>query len=190
MNANSFNLPLEIKNSIDCFTVFYNKNFPKRSLQFSFLNSTCEIEGKIGGKNYTFVVNTPQAAILLLYNEPTLLLNGITPSDIISKLKITQEDLKTLIPPLLGSRIIIKTPENNNFKLNPKFGANSKRIKVINNPKAEDLIRKEKIEDDRAFTIEANIVRIMKSEKRLSHNDLINKLLEQLEIFKVKIHVK
>ena len=48
----------------------------------------------------------------------------------------------------------------------------------------------EKIEDDRSHAIEATIVRVMKGAQRLHHNDLVSKVLTQLENFKIQINVK
>jgi len=47
----------------------------------------------------------------------------------------------------------------------------------------------DKIEDDRSAAIEATIIRIMKSTQRIHHNELIKRVLEQLENFKIQIQV-
>jgi hypothetical protein len=102
---------------------------------------------------------------------------------IITKLIIKNSNSNT------GSKITISAFSDDKYQLNPKFQHNTKKIKVVSLPKEDEVIKKEKIEDDRSFAIEATIVRVMKSAQRMHHNELINKVLNQLENFKVKIHM-
>jgi hypothetical protein len=194
-------LPTALENAISAFTYFYNANLPKRILQWSFVYSICEVEGKIGNKTYLFIVNTFQAMILLFFNHHKY--NDLSCQDFISLLGcgLTYEGIKSYLNPLIANKLILKNTTSNSiansnfeqqietFRLNSKFISNNRKIKMINTAKNKDLIKKEKIEDDRSASIEANIVRIMKSQKRILHNDLINKVLQQLETFKVKINV-
>lgn len=55
--------------------------------------------------------------------------------------------------------------------------------------KGKNLLNIEKIEDDRSHAIEATIVRVMKGSKKLHHNELVTKVLTQLENFKIQISV-
>ena len=82
-----------------------------------------------------------------------------------------------------------KKEEGNESKyyLNEKFSNDGKRIKIVNPLKNEEIVKKEKIEDDRSMAIDGTIIRIMKSKQKLEHNELIKMVLESLDRFKVKI---
>jgi hypothetical protein len=170
--------------------MYYNIVSPKRLLKWSFQCSTVEIDAKFSNKTYSLVVNAIQAVILLLFNDfnetevsfrKILDLSGI----------LTEKELRNNIQPLLACKILIKCDGSEDLiKLNNKFLHSNRRIKLITPQKNDDIIRKEKIEEDRSWAIEATIVRIMKSEKRLNHNELIKRVLEQMEHFKIQIHVK
>jgi hypothetical protein len=82
------------------------------------------------------------------------------------------------------------------IKLNHNFQNINRRLKLATHGKIEEIIKKgqfklksEKIEDDRSHAIEATIVRVMKGAQKLHHNDLVNKVLTQLENFKIQISV-
>jgi len=82
------------------------------------------------------------------------------------------------------------------IKVNLSFQNNNRRLKLVTLGKNEDIVKKgkfililEKIEDDRSHAIEAALVRIMKGSQRLQHNELVNKVLTQLENYKIQISV-
>lgn len=189
LNVNRCNIPYPIQQAIDSFYQFYNQYFPKRILQWCFHDSIAEIQGHFQqqniNKSYIFIVNTFQAVILLYFN--IIKYNEVTFEQLQSYCQMTDNDLKQSLITLITSKLIVKT--NTGYILNNKLNYASKRLKLVNIPKNEDIIRKEKIEDDRSFAIEATIVRVMKSTQRIHHNELINRILQQLENFKVKISV-
>lgn len=212
LNINKLKLPEKIENCKNNFINFYNNKFQKRALFWTYFDSLTELEFKINKNVYILVLNTFQAAILLSFNLKDK--ESLNFKEIQSKLEIKDEDLKANLQNLILAKLIVKITNNeiinqleannnsfNNNKLlisaysedkyfiNLKFKNNTKKLKIVSLPKNEDIIRKEKIEDDRSFAIEATIVRIMKSVQRIHHNELINKILNQLENFKVKIHM-
>lgn len=162
------------------------------------------MDAKLNGKIYTITVNTIQAAILLIFN--IFKENEVSLQEISQSIGIPNDkELKLLLIPLLTSRIIIKaneinsinnTPSSQNtlssddkIKLNQKFTFNSRKIKINYVQKNDEIIRKEKIEDDRSVAVEANIIRIMKSTQRIHHNELVKKVLDQLDNFRVQIQI-
>lgn len=185
-------IPKEIQQSTDLFQNFYIKSHPKKLLKWSYLSSMAEIEGKMESRNYLFVVNCIQAVILLQFNE--FRENEVNLNLICSRVGIdSDKELKTYLLPLITSKLLLKCEGNESgdfIKLNKKFSFNSMRVKITSNPRNDEIIKKEKIEDDRSWAIEATIVRIMKSTQRLHHNDLVKRILDQMEHFKVQIHVK
>lgn len=188
LNLNKCAIPNGIQQAIDIFTVFYNQNFPKRLLQWCFQGSIAEVETNLFDKSYTLIVNTFQAVVLLSFNS--FRYNNVTISQIQSACNMKEEEVKAAVVTLSSPsvRVILKISENT-YSLNSKFNFMSKRLKVVSLPKNEDIIRKEKIEDDRSYAVEATIVRVMKTNQRIHHNDLVNKVLQQLDQFQVKISV-
>jgi hypothetical protein len=192
LNVTKINIPEEIQSIVNNFLLFYNKTFQKRVLQWSFANSYAEVDGKIENKIYTFICNALQAVILISFNKTRS--RCVTKNELMEQTGIFDEkDLMSAMEPLFSSRILIKNAidGNNNMEvtLNQKFNFNSKRVKIVNIPKNDELIKKDKIEDDRTNAIDGTIVRNMKFTQRIHHNELIKRVLEQLEKFKIQIIV-
>lgn len=143
-----------------------------------------ELEGQFD-KKYLFSLNFIQGLILLSFNKKTS--NSL--GNLIESTGVSNEkELRNFLNPLIYSKILIKN-DSDIFVLNSNFNFNSKKVKVLSVPKNEDFCRKEKIEDDRAWVIEAVIIRILKKEKKLHHNELIRQVIEQMEMFKIQIQV-
>jgi cullin 1 len=191
LNINAIALPSALKIQMDNFNGYYVNTFKNRTLQFSFPYSIVEIDYKIdSSKIYTLFMNTIQASIIInVFNE--IKYKEISFEEILEITKGDIEDIKSALQSLSNANIklLLKSDEGK-FKLNAGFTSNTKRIKIINSVKKEEIIKKEKIEDDRSHAIEAAIVRIMKGSQRLHHNILIENILTQLENFKVKVQVK
>ena len=61
-----------------------------------------------------------------------------------------------------------------------------KKVKILQ-PNIEETYIKEKVQSDRNLAIEAAVVRIMKSRKKLSHNDLVKEVLIIMSLFKPQV---
>jgi cullin 1 len=88
-------------------------------------------------------------------------------------------------------RVLIKTPSESkkidenvdHFKVDSGFQSKIRKIRI---PMAslEESHNPQRVEEDRGMAIEACIVRIMKSRKRLNHNLLVSEVVGQLRHFK------
>ena len=67
--------------------------------------------------------------------------------------------------------------EGDAFSLNSEFQSASKRI-IIPVPHVEETYSKEKVSEDRSHAIEACIVRVMKSRKKLEHTQLQQEVMK------------
>jgi len=128
---------------------------------------------------YTLQASTYQMAILLQYNAA----DAVTMDELVATLSASRETLAPVMAVLCKTKLVIASGET--FKLNPDF--KNKKLKVnINMPiKSEQKAESEKvhadIEEDRKMVIQACIVRLMKTRKRMKHNDLLTESLEQLK---------
>jgi cullin 1 len=86
-------------------------------------------------------------------------------------------------------KVIAKNPstskitDKDSFTVNKKFKSPNKKVKI---PMAslDANANTKKVEEDRSITIDAALVRIMKSRKTLDHQTLIAEVLSQLHFFK------
>ena len=62
--------------------------------------------------------------------------------------------------------------ENDVIIVNDGYHSQHKRV-VLPTPVLEEAYKKEIVQEDRSIAIEASIVRIMKSRKKLDHNSLV-----------------
>jgi hypothetical protein len=178
-------LPKVIEKSIKRINEFYNSFNSKKVLKFSFFKSTCEIEGKFD-KLYIFNFNAVQAVILLTFNYFGY--TDVTLKEIMTRTGITDEkDLVTNLAGLFNSNLLIK--KDALVALNKNYKNDTLNVKPTEVMNEEKFIKKEKIEDDRSAAIEATIVRVMKIEKKLNHSDLINKVMEKMEQFRIQVLV-
>ena len=153
-----------------------------------------------GKTTYDLNVTPLQAVILKMFSD----FEGIyTFEEIVSKLNVSHKDpsqAKSIVKKILHSlscgkyKVLTKDPKsksittNDKFKVNSKFKTKQKRLRI---PMAslEKSHNSRKVENNRQYTIEASLVRIMKSRSELKHNDLIAECVKQLNFFKPKMKV-
>lgn len=130
-----------------------------------------------------------QSIVLLLFND----VGEMTTDDIEKATKIEREVLhRTLQSLSLGKfKIVTKTPhtravgENDKWQLNEAFTHGLYRI-VVNSIQATETVEEstattEKVFEDRIWQIDAALVRIMKSKKRASMQQIVVALFEAVQ---------
>lgn len=172
-------IPREIKNCMDVYKQYYMSKFSGRQLHWRMHLGFAEIRARIGQngtKRYELSVSTYQMCILMLFNDNPRL----TYHDLLQKIQISEQDMKSHLIPLCQFKILAKNPQGKDFKMedfyqvNFQFHNNSVKVKVpiVHSKKAaaeEANEIQERVDDDRKHMIEAVIVKIMKTRKRLSH---------------------
>ena len=185
-NNEQLRLPSELEKCCDRFRMFYMAEHQGRKLNWLPHLSKGEIvthftkDHKSGkAMSYTLQASTHQMAILLHFNDAT----SVTLEELVASLQISQEQLSGVLGVLLKTKLI--TLSGTTYTLNNAF--KNKKIKVnINMPikseaKAESENVHKTIEEDRKLIIQACIVRIMKTRKRMKHNELITTSIDQLK---------
>jgi len=162
--------------SADLNAVFYNK----------------KEGGAVNPKRHIIQVSSYQMCILLFFNKK----EKVTFEEISHETGIPEKDLVRALQSLAcgkaTQRILVKEPKckemgpNHLFYVNDQFSSKFHRVKIqtVTSKGEMDPERKEtrqKVDEDRKHEIEAAIVRIMKARKKLSHNSLVNEVIEQLK---------
>eukprot|EP01018_Ginkgo_biloba_P007037 Gb_00939 [translate_table: standard] len=178
------NLPMEMVRCVEVFKEFYQTRTKHRKLTWIYSLGTCNINGKFDVRPIELIVTTYQAAALLLFNAS----ENLSYVDIKSQLNLTDEDVVRLLHSLACAKhkILLKEPNTktvvptDNFEFNPKFTDKMRRIKIPLPPVDEKKKVIEDVDKDRRYAIDASIVRIMKSRKVLTHQQLVSECVEQL----------
>ncbi|KAK8767527.1 hypothetical protein V5799_005688 [Amblyomma americanum] len=168
---------------VDMRAVFYPPGEPSAS-------SALPIQPS-GPRKYVILVSTYQMCVLMLFNSR----DKITYEDIASETGIPETNLVNALESLTvgkaARRILVKEPPTNDFGPGHVFAVNETFTSDLNKVKVHMAAKKgvdskgnesatRNVVEDRRFVTDAAIVRIMKSEQRLSLSELLTKLTELL----------
>jgi len=180
-------LPQEMVNGVEVFKEWYETRTKHRKLTWIYALGQCMLVGKFTPKTIELQVSTFQAAALLLFNND----EQLSFAEIKERLNLPVEDLVRILHSLSCAKykILLKNPgeeqnktinERDVFKFNQKFTDKFKRIKVPVPPVDEKKKVIEDVDKDRRYSIDAAIVRTMKSRKVLVHQQLVLEVVQQL----------
>lgn len=176
-------LPPQIKECMSVYKQYYMTKFTGRQLHWKLNQGQAEIRARIGNngaKKYEMTVSTYQMCILVLFNERS----KVNYHELLQSLNVSDQDLKSHLIPLCQFKILQKNPIGKEFRMDDTFTVNLNyhnnfiRIKVpVMHSKAqknaEQADLSSKVEDDRKHIIDATIVKVMKSRKKIDHTSLI-----------------
>jgi len=178
--------------SADLNAIFYGTRRPDNELSTN-LTSAANTHRQSTERKHIIQVSTYQMCVLLLFNTH----EKLTFEDIQSETDIPEKDLIRALQSLaLGKpsqRVLLKTPKCKEIELNHEFCVNEFFTSKLHRVKIQTVAakgetepeRKEtrtKVDEDRKHEIEAAIVRVMKSRKKMTHNTLVLEVVEQLRI--------
>lgn len=134
--AIDLDLPEEMEQGVQIFRDFYTHTTQNRKLTWMYILGSCTVKARYSKKTYDFILNTLQAAILLIFNQSEN--EEMTYKDIKRTLSLQDEDAtKTLYSLACGRfKILLKTPEekqikeNDSFRVNTEFQEKMIRIRV------------------------------------------------------------
>eukprot|EP00051_Salpingoeca_urceolata_P005689 m.75917 g.75917 ORF g.75917 m.75917 type:complete len:741 (-) comp14498_c0_seq1:51-2273(-) len=183
------NLPPEMGQVQEVFKAFYCAQHPHRRLHWQNSLGHCLVQALFPLGKKDLQVSVFQTVVLMLFNGAKVL----PFSDIASATGIETAELKRTLQSLACGkvRVLLKAPKGkevdntDKFAVNEKFSSSHKRIKInqiqMKETAEENAATTERVFLDRGFVIDAAIVRIMKTRKKLRHNLLITELYEQLK---------
>ncbi|KAF2870494.1 Cullin [Massariosphaeria phaeospora] len=187
-----FTPPQDIVQTYERFSRFYNHKHQGRKL--TWLWQLCKGEMKanyckvVGSKvSPSFQVSTYQMAILLLFND----YETVSYDEIAEGTKLSKETLDPSIGVFIKAKVLLAQPDGakpesgTSYKLN--HGFKTKKMKVNLNigikseqkQEAEDTHKT--IEEDRKLLMQSAIVRIMKSRKKMKHQQLVSETIQQIK---------
>lgn len=189
------NLPPSMAQYIEDYTEFHKKENNSLKLTYAHTVGTCEIKMFFQKKNYILSMTPIQAIIVLLFDQE----KSYTYIEVLELSGLSKPVLNQVLGSLCFSKkkLLKKTPVSKKFKDEDilEFNSNfrSKLIKIkfpsINLKKTKKI--KEKVSINRDNTIEATIVRIIKTKKIMEHSKLIPEVANQIRIFQPSIkHIK
>uniref|UniRef100_A0A8C1XZS6 Cullin 3a n=1 Tax=Cyprinus carpio TaxID=7962 RepID=A0A8C1XZS6_CYPCA len=140
-------------------------------------------------RKHILQVSTFQMTILMLFNNR----EKFTFEEIQQETDIPERELVRALQSLAcgkpTQRVLTKEPKSkeiesgHSFTVNDQFTSKLHRVKIqtgIVLPQGERKETRQKVDDDRKHEIEAAIVRIMKSRKKMQHNVLVAEVTQQL----------
>ncbi|TVU20870.1 hypothetical protein EJB05_30471 [Eragrostis curvula] len=182
--TSEINLPSEMVHCVEAYKDFHNDEWKNRKLNWIYSLGNCNVLGLFEPKKIELIVTTYQAALLLLFNDS----DRLSYSEIVTQLKLTDDDTVRVLHSLSCAKykILNKEPSNRTispsdvFEFNSKFTDKMRRIKVQLPPSDEKKKVIDDVNKDRRFAIDASLVRIMKSRKVSTHQNLVAECVEQL----------
>mmetsp|Transcript_25604 Transcript_25604/g.44718 ORF Transcript_25604/g.44718 Transcript_25604/m.44718 type:complete len:732 (+) Transcript_25604:6105-8300(+) len=184
-------VPQKMVQCMAVFEEFYKSNKNRRLLKWIHSLGTVVVTGRFsGGKHFDFVCSTYQAAVLCMFNTSRVL----TFEEICSTMNADPDTCRKVLRTLVTQkyRILAKDPPSKQFNNEDRFTAvenfesNLHRIKLPL-PLREEVQAAEKAKEDRSNTIDASVVRIMKTRRTMTHLNLIQEVLQQLTLFRPEV---
>lgn len=191
-------LPAEEMRAVNVYAEFYIHRHSGRKLMWINNLGTCEIRAHFGAKRYELTTNTYQMIILLLFNANDSLSYG----EIKLQTGLQDYELRRHLFSLSGARHTLLTKSSTGkevlpediFRWNAEFRAPTIKIKlptpltrldadiVSQDPKQdEESLTRGEVEAARGHLVEAAIVRVMKTRRRLAHALLVAEVTTHLQ---------
>ena len=183
------NIPQNVAKSLSRFETHYNSKHSGRKLVFKHALAHCQLRARFTRAPKELVVSGFQAIALLLFNEipPT---HHLTYAHLLAGTGLSDPELKRTLQSLACAkyRVLTKHPrsrevsESDTFTFNASFVDPKMRIKInqiqLKETLAENKETHQRVAMDRHYETQAAIVRIMKSRKRISGNELVVEVIK------------
>jgi cullin 3 len=185
-----------IANNFQKFKNFYSLIHNKRTLKWSGDDCAAEITARFGSKKYILKTSFYQMCILLLFNDT----DTMTFNEILESISINKNIVMLHLVSMATSKCRIFTKSTKGavikhdtvFTINEKFKSKMRSVKIPiisarSFKKTDDTVKH--LSKERGYTIDATIVRIMKSRKTLDYQSLMAEIIKQISLFKPEIRI-
>lgn len=181
-----FNLPLPLDKCIQDFSVYYYLKYTNRFIAFAPQLSWGELKMNLNKKKYSVIVSSYQICILMLFNS-----SPSYETESISKItNVPLNEIEEHVYPLMKNKILLYDKDKKIIKLNTDFDCDDCKINLnykVKEKQNEAGQKEEKevshfILEDRKHQVDANIIHILKTNKKMKFEDLrlslVNKVNE------------
>ena len=144
--------------------------------------STAEVQTSFQNRSYSLLVSGIQAFALLCFNRS----DGILSSELAKTLGVEREVLDANLAPLVSKNILLTasvegSSDDARYEINTTFGAKHRRIHIptaSQGPRGSRVIQgtNEIAQYDKVYLVDCALVRTMKTNKKITHNELISKV--------------
>jgi cullin 1 len=177
-------LPNEMADGVNAFKEFYDRDSKNRRLVWVYALGTVLMKANFKARAIELNISTIQAATLVQFNDN----DELSFTEIKERLNIVEEDVGRVLHSLSCAKynILVKEPNTkvvlatDKFRFNAGFTSKMTRIKVPVPPIDDKKKVVEDVDKDRRYSIDAAIVRTMKSRKTLQYQQLIMEVVQQL----------
>ena len=184
-------LPKEVLRLQELFSQFYLNKHSGRKLLWQNALATCVLKATLQRGRKEFAVSGYQASVLLLFNEAeTLSLEQLGAMSRLPERELRQTLASLSLGDQPASRVLLKDPRNKKiadgdvFRVDANYRSPLFRVKInavqLRDTKEDEKKVLGKVFEDRQYAVDALIVRIMKSRKTLTHNQLMADVFTQI----------
>ncbi|PVU85640.1 hypothetical protein BB560_006956 [Smittium megazygosporum] len=203
-SSENFNLPEDLSSLAKKYESFYTQRNQGRKLHWLYQHSKVEVSITLPSPKsnprytYTFIVSTFQYTILSMFNKASA---GLKYEEILETTKLSKNIVDSALEIFLKARLILITSSNTKpqntrasrpvfepgmtFALNVNFKSNRLKINLnvpLRSEKKNESVQAHKaVSVNHQMSIQASIVRVMKTRKVATHNVLVNEVINQLE---------
>ncbi|KAL7721376.1 Cullin-2 [Entamoeba marina] len=173
-----FQLPTQLNELHNLFGLWYGRQHQKRKLQWLHQYSRGKVKANHLPRLYNFFGSAYQLSVLVLFNTK----DEYTVDEIFAAIQSTMDIVKSVVASLVNIGLL--EVNDNKYLLSNRFKAHKSKV-VLPIPKPIQIQQETKEEEkeinaQRVGLIEANIVRFMKRNRRMVHNELIQAVVTSL----------
>ncbi|KAI7880098.1 cullin 4 [Lichtheimia hyalospora FSU 10163] len=185
------NLPSEFADVERRYQEFYNTKFSGRKLTWQNSLSVCDVTANYPNGTKELTLTLLQTVIVLLFNDPAMESLGFR--DILESTNLDELELRRTLKSLAcgDHKLLRKSPDTEDvddtdiFFYNHDYTTSLQRIRM-NTEKLKEVIDSNAnvprtVLTDRENQVDAVIVRIMKSKRRLVHGALLSDVMRQIQ---------
>ncbi|OWZ23265.1 Cullin family protein [Phytophthora megakarya] len=175
-------LPPAMETHTNLFTQFYTGRSTGRMLLWIHHLSFGMIQSHCFDKRYEFLLSFYQMLILLQLNTAT----EMRRSDIVQLTNIPEQDCIHHLASLVKTKVLKSSGDDANMSYSINFGFTSRKLRIsavpnspVESPKAVKTPTRE-VEEDRKMSLQAAIVRVLKTRRDIHQTQLIHEVAEML----------
>ncbi|ETV98409.1 hypothetical protein H310_08576 [Aphanomyces invadans] len=179
-------LPAVWFDELELFAKFYGTQSTGRRLHWVHHMSHGIVRVAVAGRRFDLHATYHQMALLLLFNE----CDSATMDDLMAKTSWTKLDIQHHMQPLVKVKLFAlclnETSDVHAYSFNTAFTSKRSHLTVLpkytqlSRPKAKSAAPSREVVEDRKMTMQAAIVRIMKSRRELSFATLLSETTHML----------